>query len=197
MPPQPMISGSRTAATVADGAIIGRRIRISQPDEGRGRCKGSRAWDPRTYFRIGSDITSAFEGGSVGSLNLVHRGIISYGRHRATLASSGPHELLAAYLRLLGSVAAIRIGTYRDRVRLRDPTLSDDETFIRLLRDATADPAMALAQDEQALARLDDGRSDCASNAHPLCVGLRPPLRYESTRRLERNPVAGRTKRWR
>jgi putative transposase len=27
-----------------------RRIRISQPDEGRGRCKGSRAWDPRKDF---------------------------------------------------------------------------------------------------------------------------------------------------
>jgi hypothetical protein len=26
------------------------RIRISRPDEGRGRCKGSRAWDPRKAF---------------------------------------------------------------------------------------------------------------------------------------------------
>ena len=33
-----------------DGATIERRIRISQPDEGRGRCKGSRAWDPRKDF---------------------------------------------------------------------------------------------------------------------------------------------------
>ena len=31
-------------------ATIERRIRISQPDEGRGRCKGSRAWDPRKDF---------------------------------------------------------------------------------------------------------------------------------------------------
>jgi hypothetical protein len=33
-----------------DGATIERRIRISQPDEGRGRCKGSKAWDPRKDF---------------------------------------------------------------------------------------------------------------------------------------------------
>jgi hypothetical protein len=34
----------------ADGATTERRIRISQSDEGRGRCKGSRAWDPRKDF---------------------------------------------------------------------------------------------------------------------------------------------------
>ena len=33
-----------------DGATIERRIRISRPDKGRGRCKGSRAWDPRKDF---------------------------------------------------------------------------------------------------------------------------------------------------
>jgi hypothetical protein len=33
-----------------DGATIERRIRISQPDEGRGRYKGSKAWDPRKDF---------------------------------------------------------------------------------------------------------------------------------------------------
>ena len=38
-----VISGSRSATSVVDGATTERRIRISQPDEGRGRCKGSRA----------------------------------------------------------------------------------------------------------------------------------------------------------
>ena len=33
-----------------DGATIELRIRISRPDEGRGRCKGLRAWDPRKDF---------------------------------------------------------------------------------------------------------------------------------------------------
>jgi len=31
-------------------ATIGRRTRISQPDEGRGKCKGSKVWDPRKDF---------------------------------------------------------------------------------------------------------------------------------------------------
>ena len=47
---QPVILGSQSAMSAVDGATIERRIRISQPDEGRGRCKGSRAWDPRKDF---------------------------------------------------------------------------------------------------------------------------------------------------
>src|SRR3984893_16599687 len=50
MPPQAVIVESQNATSVADGATIEWRIRISQPDEGRGRCKGSRAWDPRKDF---------------------------------------------------------------------------------------------------------------------------------------------------
>ena len=50
MLPQSMILESQNAMSAADGATIERRIRISQPDERRGRCKGSRAWDPRRDF---------------------------------------------------------------------------------------------------------------------------------------------------
>jgi hypothetical protein len=41
--PQPMNLESQNAMSAVDGATIERRIRISQPDEGRGKCKGSRA----------------------------------------------------------------------------------------------------------------------------------------------------------
>ena len=44
------ILGSQNAMNAVDGATIERRIRINRPDEGRGRCKGSRAWDPRKDF---------------------------------------------------------------------------------------------------------------------------------------------------
>src|ERR1700731_770096 len=47
---QPVILGSQNAMSAVDGATIELRIRISRPDEGRGRCKGSRAWDPRKDF---------------------------------------------------------------------------------------------------------------------------------------------------
>src|SRR5208283_2704693 len=50
MEPQPVIVESQNAMNAVDGAKIERRIRINRPDEGRGRCKGSRAWDPRKDF---------------------------------------------------------------------------------------------------------------------------------------------------
>src|SRR5271169_6730976 len=50
MEPQPVILDSQNAMNAVDGATIERRIRINRPDEGRGRCKGSRAWDPRNDF---------------------------------------------------------------------------------------------------------------------------------------------------
>jgi hypothetical protein len=40
---QPVILESQSAMNAVDGVTIERRIRISRPDEGRGRCKGSRA----------------------------------------------------------------------------------------------------------------------------------------------------------
>ena len=42
--PQPVILELQNATSVADGATIERKNRISQPDEGRGRCKGSKSW---------------------------------------------------------------------------------------------------------------------------------------------------------
>jgi hypothetical protein len=47
---QPVSLESQNAMSAVDGATIERRIRISRPDEGRGRCKGSRVWDPRKDF---------------------------------------------------------------------------------------------------------------------------------------------------
>jgi hypothetical protein len=47
---QPVILGSQNAMNAVDGATIELRTRISRPDEGRGKCKGLRAWDPRKDF---------------------------------------------------------------------------------------------------------------------------------------------------
>jgi hypothetical protein len=50
---QPVILESQTAMNAVDGVTIERRIRISRPDEGRGRCKGSRACaSPRNRARF-------------------------------------------------------------------------------------------------------------------------------------------------
>jgi hypothetical protein len=50
MAPQLVNWGSQIIMSAGVGATIGRRIRISQPDEGRGKCKVSRVWDPRKDF---------------------------------------------------------------------------------------------------------------------------------------------------
>jgi hypothetical protein len=47
---QSVILGSQNAMNAVDGATIEPRIRIGRPDEGRGKCKGLRAWDPRKDF---------------------------------------------------------------------------------------------------------------------------------------------------
>ena len=50
MLPQPMILESQNAMSAADGATTEPRIRINRPDEGRRRCKGSRAPGQRKDF---------------------------------------------------------------------------------------------------------------------------------------------------
>jgi hypothetical protein len=50
MAPQLLNGESQIIMSAGDGATIGRRIRISQPDEGRGKCRVPRAWDPRKDF---------------------------------------------------------------------------------------------------------------------------------------------------
>ena len=79
MPPQPVILESQNATSVADGATIERRIRISQPDEGRGRCKGSRAWDPHKDLSTHAATYNTFN---------VQRHLTSARTHRAFRASA-------------------------------------------------------------------------------------------------------------
>jgi hypothetical protein len=50
MTPAPVTLESQNAMNAVDGATTERRIRINRPDEGRERCKGSRASGPRKDF---------------------------------------------------------------------------------------------------------------------------------------------------
>src|ERR1700730_14966276 len=47
---QPVILESQNAMNAVEGATTERRIHINRPDEGRGRCKGSRASHRRKDF---------------------------------------------------------------------------------------------------------------------------------------------------
>jgi hypothetical protein len=75
---QPMILESQNAMNAVDGATIEPRIRINRPDEGRERCKGSRASGPRKDF---------FHAAAHNTFN-VQRHLTSARTHRAFRASA-------------------------------------------------------------------------------------------------------------
>jgi carboxypeptidase C (cathepsin A)/subtilisin family serine protease len=102
-----------------------------------------------TFHRIASDVTSAFEGGKTGTLNLYDLGIISYGKHQATLHSGTLYGILKRFTELSSSATSKKLATYLDRVQQRDATLREESAFIALLRAAAAEPGMDQAQDEE------------------------------------------------
>jgi carboxypeptidase C (cathepsin A)/subtilisin family serine protease len=102
-----------------------------------------------TFHRIASDITSTFEGGKTGTLNLYDLGVISYGKHQATLHSGTLYGILKRFTELSSSATAKKMAGYLDRVKQRDETLREENEFIALLKAAAAEPEMDQAQDEE------------------------------------------------
>jgi hypothetical protein len=102
-----------------------------------------------TFHRIASDITSAFEGGKTGTLNLYDLGIITYGKHQATLHSGTLYPILKRFTELSGTATSTAMAAYLNRVQARDETLREDSAFIALLKQAAKEPEMDRAQDEE------------------------------------------------
>jgi carboxypeptidase C (cathepsin A)/subtilisin family serine protease len=102
-----------------------------------------------TFHRIASDITSTFEGGKTGTLNLYDLGVISYGKHQATLHSGTLYGILKRFTELSSSATANKMAGYLDRVKKRDETLREENEFLALLKSAAAEPEMDQAQDEE------------------------------------------------
>lgn len=76
-------------------------------------------------------------------------GVISYGRHQATLASGSLAAVLAAFFRRSDSSTSQALkNEYSQRIQERDSTLRNDGRLKELLLAAAAEPAMAEAQDE-------------------------------------------------
>jgi carboxypeptidase C (cathepsin A)/V8-like Glu-specific endopeptidase/subtilisin family serine protease len=120
--------------------------------EGRADAEFSSAEDSpyqNTFHRIASDITAAFEGGKTGTLNLYDLGIISYGKHQATLHSGTLYPILKRFTELSTSATSVKMAGYLDRVKQRDETLREDSVFIGLLKDAAREPEMDQAQDQE------------------------------------------------
>lgn len=97
-------------------------------------------------------ITSIFESGrpegNPAAYQNYDAGIVSYGKHQATLASGTLGQVLAAYYaRSQSAVSRSLQQNYDPRVRTRDQSLRHDNGFRDLLIQAAAEPAMNEAQD--------------------------------------------------
>lgn len=103
---------------------------------------------PNSYHRIASDITGIFEGGKAGTLQTYDSGIISYGKHQATLAGGALQKVLERYLELSESSTAQKIAGYMERVRKREESLRNDQPFLDLLKAAAKESAMDQAQED-------------------------------------------------
>ncbi|MEZ4645226.1 MAG: NBR1-Ig-like domain-containing protein [Chloroflexota bacterium] len=98
-------------------------------------------------------ITSVFETGTVSGDPAAYQnhdaGIVSYGKHQATLQSGNLGKVLDAYFRRSSSAASRALQQeFAARIAQRDPNLRQDRRLEQLLRDAGREPEMAAAQDE-------------------------------------------------
>lgn len=111
------------------------------------------AADPQSWRETIWGITGVFESGRVGgnpaALQTHDEGIVSYGKHQATLQSGNLAAVLERYVeRSRSAVAGELQRSYLNRVQQRDPALRHDQPFHDLLRQAAADPEMIAAQDD-------------------------------------------------
>lgn len=117
------------------------------PQEPVGPESSATATDVRD---IALQITTVMETSGLGgyaAINDYDAGIVSYGRHQATLASGALESLLDRYLANSNTQAAQALQGFMSRVRAKDPTLRNSTLFKDLLRQAANEPAMHAAQD--------------------------------------------------
>ncbi|OJH39160.1 LysM peptidoglycan-binding domain-containing protein [Cystobacter ferrugineus] len=92
-------------------------------------------------------ITGAIEGGKASSYQTKDKGIVSYGKHQATLASGTLEVIITQYVKQSSSEAAKGLARYKDKLSEKDSSLRTDVTFKKLLLEAADDPLMSTIQD--------------------------------------------------
>jgi hypothetical protein len=107
---------------------------------------------PDAWRRVVWAITNVFESGRAegdpSALQTSDAGVISYGRHQATLASGALSRVIEIYLGLSQSDTSRTLDRqYRSRIGAKDATLRHDQRLRALLRSAAAEPEMQQAQD--------------------------------------------------
>jgi hypothetical protein len=109
-------------------------------------------FDPEKWRPTIWSITSIFESGRPGGNPAMYQtydsGIVSYGKHQATLASGSLSLVLDEYYARSQTIIRQRLWQNFDgRVKAKDETLRDDDNFKSLLIQAAAEQAMLEAQD--------------------------------------------------
>ncbi|WP_224249610.1 N-acetylmuramoyl-L-alanine amidase [Hyalangium gracile] len=92
-------------------------------------------------------ITGAFEGGQAKAYQNKDSGIVSYGKHQATLASGTLGIILQKYVDQSQSVTAKQLSVYMPKVNKKDESLREDAGFKKLLLAAADDALMGTIQD--------------------------------------------------
>lgn len=113
----------------------------------------NRPFDPAAWQDVVWSITSIFEsgrpGGNPAAYQTYDAGIISYGKHQATLASGSLGRVLQAYFRRSSSPTSLVIQQeYAARIAQKDAALREDARLKELLLQAATEQAMSEAQDE-------------------------------------------------
>lgn len=110
---------------------------------------GTQGGTPSTneIMAVAFRITGAFEGGKANSYQNQDSGIVSYGKHQATLASGTLGTILQKYVDQSKSPVAKQMAAYMGKVNKKDESLRHDAGFKKLLLAAADDPVMGPIQD--------------------------------------------------
>jgi hypothetical protein len=104
-------------------------------------------WRP-TIWAITAVFESGHPEGNPAAYQTYDSGIISYGKHQATLASGNLWRILDAYFQRSQTPTAMALrNEYAGRVQNGDASLRNDERIKALLLQAATEPAMSDAQD--------------------------------------------------
>lgn len=110
-------------------------------------------FNPDDWRKVVFSITSIFESGNPNGRPEAYQtydaGIISYGKHQATLAAGTLGEVMQRYWELSQTPTSRTLhADYGQRILNRDASLRHDERLKTLLLEAATDPAMIQAQDD-------------------------------------------------
>lgn len=106
---------------------------------------------PEQWREVIWAITNVFETGraegDASAIQTHDAGVVSYGKHQATLVAGTLAQVVARYVQTSQTQVAAELTGWLPRLEAKDPTLRQETTFHQLLRSAAADPAMIAAQD--------------------------------------------------